>query len=321
MGRPVRAFITGINGFVGIHLADFLNKKNWRLGGLVLPTDSLDRRFRLGRSKLTLWRGVLSQTDKLALILKEFRPRYIFHLAAQANVGISWHDPAGTFDCNVLGTLSLLEAMRRSGSRARLISIGSAEEYGRARKIFKETDALEPTSPYAASKAAAETLCRQYRRGLGLDVVCLRPFGHIGPGQSPIFALASFAKQIAELEKQPGPRQLMVGNLTVWRDLTDVRDMVRAYWLAALKGRSGEVYNICSGRAVKLKDGLTKLLRRSRRPIGLKIDPTRFRPSDLPQLLGSNQKFKRATGWRPAIAFDQTIKDTLDYWRGQIRLV
>lgn len=314
-----RVFITGLNGFVGSHLVRLLLAKGWSVGGLVLPDEALACRPQ-DRGQIAFCRGHLLETDKLIRAFKKHRPKYIFHLAAQANVGISWRDPAATFQANVLGTLSLLEAQRQACPQAKLIFIGSAEEYGRAAKTFRETDALEPISPYAASKVAAEALCLQYHRSLGLPIVCLRPFGHIGPGQSPVFAMASFAKQIAELEKRPGPKRLLVGNLAVRRDLTDVRDVVRAYHLAALKAKPGQVYNVCSGRSRSLRDCLARLIAQSRCAIRIKKDPARFRPADLPQLLGSNRKFCRATGWRPVVPLDKTLRDLLDHWRDRTAL-
>lgn len=303
---PVRALITGAGGFVGPHLVDHLQS----CGDEVVPIDvdnGPDLRDRQG------W------ADTVAGVA----PDTIYHLAGWSDVGGSWTDPFATFEINVMGTVSLLEAARLAGT-GRVVVVSSADVYGTVRPAdlpITEDHPIRPRSPYGASKEATEAAALQYHRGHGLDVVIVRPFNHIGPGQSPRFAAPAFADQIAAAEAAPGsgPVPLLHGDLSPERDLTDVRDVVRAYRLVAEAGEAGECYNVCSGRAVTMADVLDTLLGLSPAPIEPRTDPARLRPVEVPALRGSFDKLAEATGWRPTIDLDQTLGEVLDDARGRHR--
>ena len=198
---------------------------------------------------------------------------------------------------------------------------GSSEEYGQVYPDeipMKETNPLRPLSPYAVSKVAQDLLAYQYHKSYGLRTVRTRGFNHTGPRRGDVFVTSNFAKQIAEIEKGKRPPVLSVGNLDARRDFTDVRDVVRAYWLAAEKGEDGEAYNIGSGKAMAMKEMLDKLLALTKVDVKIQVDPARLRPSDVPILLSDSSKFMTLTGWKPRIPLDRTFKDLLDYWRERV---
>ena len=312
-----RALITGITGFAGSHLAELLLKESIKVYGTYRwrsRTENIDHL----NGKLNLIEADLLDLKSLQKVMMDVRPDYVFHLAAQSFVPASWTSPGVTMEINAVGSVNLFEAIR-SAKIDPLIQIAcSSEEYGLVlpnEVPIKETNPLRPLSPYAVSKIALDFLGYQSFKSYGLKIVRTRGFNHTGARRGDVFVCSAFAKQVAEIEKKKKKPILMVGNLKAIRDFTDVRDMVRAYWLAANKGKPGEVYNICSGRGVKIQDVLDKLLAMSKVKIIVKQDPARMRPSDVPILLGSFAKFKRATGWKPTIDFDKTLKDILDYWR------
>jgi GDP-4-dehydro-6-deoxy-D-mannose reductase len=252
--------------------------------------------------------------------LERIRPDWIFHLAAQSFVPTSWIAPTESLTTNVLGQVNIFEAVRRIGLECRIQLACSSEEYGMVypdELPIKETNPLRPLSPYAVSKVAQDMLGYQYWMSWKVDSVRTRGFNHEGPRRGPVFVASDFAKQIADIEKGRKPAVLYVGNLNAKRDFTDVRDTVRAYWLALEKCEPGEVYNICSGRAWAVEETLGLLLGMTKSKIEVKQDPARLRPSDVPVLLGDNSKFVQATGWRPVIPFERTLRDMLDYWRAR----
>jgi GDP-4-dehydro-6-deoxy-D-mannose reductase len=221
---------------------------------------------------------------------------------------------------NILGQLNIFEAVRRLGFKCRIQLACSSEEYGMvsADEVpIKESNPLRPLSPYAVSKVAQDLLGYQYWMSWKVDSVRTRGFNHEGPRRGPVFVASDFAKQIADIEKGRRPPVLYVGNLEAKRDFSDVRDMVRAYWLALEKCEPGEVYNICTGRAWTIQQVLDLLLGMTKAKIDVRQDPARLRPSDVPILLGDNSKFVKATGWQPTIPFEQTLRDMLDYWRAR----
>ncbi len=297
---PVKSLVTGARGFVGPHLIDHLRS----CGDEVVPVD-LDRGPDL--------RDGAGWVDTMA----DVGPEVVYHLAGWSDVGGSWNDPYTTFDVNVGGTVSILEAARLAGVR-RVILISSAEVYGAVppdRLPITEDHPLVPGSPYGASKQAAEAAALQYHRGHGLDVVIVRPFNHIGPGQSPRFAAPAFATQIAAAESTaPGetPPPLRHGDLSPERDLTDVRDVVRAYRLLAESGEPGECYNVCSGRSTSMSQLLATLCSLSTTSIETEVDVARLRPVEVQAQKGSPAKLIAATGWEPTTALDQTLGDVLD---------
>jgi GDP-4-dehydro-6-deoxy-D-mannose reductase len=247
------------------------------------------------------------------------RPDAVYHLAGWADVGSSWSNPAGALHLNAVGTLHVLEASREAGVE-RVLSVASAEVYGVVAEDelpVREDAPLRPTSPYAASKVAAEAVAQQAFLGHGLGVLRVRPFNHIGPGQSEHFLAPALAGRVARAERD-GADTVAVGNLTPRRDLTDVRDVVRAYRLLIERGEPGEVYNVCSGRDVAVQELADSLLAMADRPLALEPDPALSRPVDLPVLRGDPTRLQAATGWAPEIPLEQTLHDVLDDLRARV---
>jgi GDP-4-dehydro-6-deoxy-D-mannose reductase len=254
-------------------------------------------------------------------ILAEVRPDFIFHLAAQSFVPASWRAPSETLTTNLLGQTNIFEAVRVLKLDPVIQIAGSSEEYGLVlpdEVPIKETNPLRPLSPYAVSKVAQDLLAYQYFRSYGLRSVRTRGFNHTGPRRGEVFVTSNFAKQIASIEAGLAKPMIRVGNLEARRDFTDVRDMVRGYWLAVTKATPGEVYNLASGRAVTIRELLDQLLALSDAEVEVQVDPERLRPSDVEILLGDYSKFKADTGWEPSIPLEQTLRDTLDYWRQKL---
>ncbi len=318
----MRVLITGITGFVGSHLADYIlaNHPDVEIYGMVRWRSRMDN-IRHILDKVKLVEADLKDYISIRNILKEIRPDYIFHLAAQSFVPTSWKLPQETLQINILGQVNILEAMKELKLDAVIQIAGSSEEYGLVYEHelpIKETNPLRPLSPYAVSKIAQDFLGYQYFKSYGIKAVRTRGFNHTGPRRGDVFVSSNFAKQIAEIEKGKREPVIYVGNLESVRDFTDVRDMVRAYWLAVEKGEPGEVYNICSGKGLKIKEVLEILLTYSKVKVEVKVDPARLRPSDVPVLIGDNTKFRKRTGWEPEIPIEKTLKDLLDYWRERV---
>ncbi len=312
-----RALITGISGFVGSHLADFLLKKNVEVYGTIRWRSQLQNILHI-KDKVILVEGDIRDSFSMIKLLKDINPDYIFHLAAQSFVPTSWKAPQETLETNIVGTVNVLEAIRVTECQARIQICGSSEEYGLVHPNevpIKESNPLRPMSPYGVSKVASDLLGFQYHRSYGLKIVRTRAFNHTGPRRGEPFVVSNFAKQVADIEKGLRPPVIHVGNLESKRDFTDVRDMVEAYWLSLQKGEFGEVYNICSEKTWKIKWVLDFLLSKAKKPIEVKTDPARLRPSDVEILQGDCSKFREQTGWTYRIPFEQTVEDTLDYWR------
>lgn len=316
----MRAFITGASGFVGNYLCRYLlAHTDWELLGTVYPdpveSPQPDPRLRLIQLDLRDPQQVKQQ-------IEDFAPEAIVHLAAISFVPSSFADPWNTLDNNIRAQLNVLEAMREAGGEARVLVIGSNEEYGKPHAdelpVVEETP-LRPLNPYAVSKVAQDFLGLQYHLTYGIEVVRLRPFNHTGPGQSPRFVLPAFASQVARIEAGLQEPVVRVGNLDVARDFTDVRDIVAAYHLALVKGEAGEVYNLASGSPQSIRGLLEMLLSLSIADIHVEVDPSRYRPADAPVVYGSADKFRRHTGWEPHIPIEQTVEDVLTYWREQVR--
>ncbi|MBM4044872.1 MAG: GDP-mannose 4,6-dehydratase [Planctomycetes bacterium] len=314
----MRALITGINGFVGSHLAERLLSNGCEVAGTIQPGTTLDNLAHLGQQARTMPCDV---TDAAAVrdALTATKPDLIFHLAAVTFVPTSFASPRLTWQTNLFGTLNLYDALKALGISPRILFVSSSDVYGRVRAEdlpITESAPLRPVSPYAASKAAADLASFEYAHDAGLDIVRVRPFNHTGPRQSPSFVCSDFARQVARAERFAGEAVVRVGDIENKRDFTDVRDMVHAYWLALAKGHRGEAYNLCSERAVKVADVLDTLIRLSKRKIRVEKDAQRLRPTDISTILGSSAKFRDATGWQPAIPLEKTLADLLDYWRG-----
>ncbi|PWW07519.1 GDP-4-dehydro-6-deoxy-D-mannose reductase [Paenibacillus cellulosilyticus] len=312
----MKALITGVTGFVGSHLASYLLGEGIEVVGTC-------RRQRDGSVPPTVENIRLVECelrDKTAVeaVIAAERPDYLFHLAAQSFVPASWASPGDTIHNNVAGQVHLLDAIRRLKLPTKVLIAGSSEEYGEvlADEIpVNEHNPLRPMNPYAISKIAQDFLGMQYYRQYGIPVVRMRTFNHIGPGQSEHFVTSSFAKQIAEIEKGLRPPVLYVGNLDAQRDFTDVRDVVRAYWLAIQHGAPGDCYNIASGRSHSIGELLQLLLLLSPITVSVQQDAARMRPSDVPIVVGNAAKFTRLTGWTPEIPIETTMQAVLHYWR------
>ncbi|MFZ5366041.1 MAG: GDP-mannose 4,6-dehydratase [Patescibacteria group bacterium] len=315
-----RALITGITGFAGSHMAEFLLKEGIEVYGICRWRSNRENISHLGE-KLKLIEADILDAHSLESLMFEVRPDLVFHLAAQSFVPASWTSPAVTLETNVVGSANLFEAVRRTQIDPVISIACSSEEYGLVKPNeipIKETNPLRPLSPYAVSKVAMDYLGFQYFKSYGMRIVRTRGFNHSGPRRGEVFAESSFAKQIAEIEKGKREPVIYVGNLEAQRDYTDVRDMVRGYFLAATKGEPGEVYNICQGKAWKIAEVLEYLLSLTKVKVKIKNDPARARPSDVPILIGDNSKFRRQTGWKPKIPLEKTFKDLLNFWRERV---
>lgn len=322
-----KILITGINGFAGSHLAEFiLSKKSSLVHGTRRHFRSSIENIKHLGEKIILHDCDLQDLGATHRVIKEIKPDLIFHLAAQSFVGDSYKYPWPTLSNNVAGALNLLEAVRIEKAVDKKYDpiiqfAGSSEEYGLVvpKEVpIKETNQLRPQSPYGVSKVTQTLLATSYFRTYRVKTIVTRAFNHTGPRRGEVFATSTFAKQVAEIEKGIKPPIIYHGNLEAKRDFTDVRDIAIAYWLAVTKGDPGEIYNICSGTTHTISEVLNYFVSQSTVPISLKKDPERLRPSDVPILLGDSNKFRKKTGWTPTIPLKQTLLDLLNYWRKNI---
>ncbi len=315
----MKVLVTGVNGFVGGHLVDFLRAEHpeVELFGLERLHGTAPAARAAGVSVL---QAELDDAASVEAALDAVEPDRVVHLAGQSSVQHSLMDPGGTLRTNVLGFVHLMDGLQRRGRPARVLVVGSADEYGpvaEAELPIREDRPLRPRSPYAVSKAAQGLLARQYAAG-DLAVVITRTFPHTGPRRGEAFAESSFARQLAEIEARRRPPVLHVGNLDAVRDFTDVRDVVRAYWALLEHGRSGEPYNVCSGAGHRIGDLLDRLIALAGVTVEVRVDPERLRPADIPALVGDPAKLRAATGWAPQIGLEQTLRDLLDDWRTRL---
>lgn len=315
-----KALITGIAGFVGSHLAELLLERGFEVYGMCRPRTKRDHIESI-INKLHLEDADLLDTHSLYTMVSRIKPDYIFHLAAQSFVPTSWVSPAVTLEVNIVGSANLFEAVRQAGIDSVIQIACSSEEYGLVHEDelpIKETNPLRPLSPYAVSKVAMDYLGYQYHQSYQVRIVRTRGFNHTGPRRGETFAESNFARQIAMIEKGKQESVINVGNLEAKRDYTDVRDMVRAYVLAAQKCDPGDVYNVAVGSAIRIGDMLKLLLSFSKVKVKIQEDSSRMRPSDVPVLVGDNTKFVGKTGWKPEIRFEKTMEDLLNYWRERV---
>lgn len=319
----MKVLITGITGMVGSHLAEYLlsNFPGTEVHGLVRWRSPL-RNIRDILSRVQLHQGDLRDLNSLVTLLQKVKPDRIHHLAAQSYVDQSFVAPADTLSSNIIGTVNLLDAIRIVGINPRTHICSSSEVYGQVTRDevpIKETTPLRPASPYAVSKVGEDMVAYQYGLSYKLDLIRTRMFTHTGPRRGDVFAESSFAKQIAEIERDPSKGPVRVGNLDSVRTLSDVRDAVRAYKLLLDKCTSGEVYNIGGTETMTVGDILETLKSMARVPIKHVVDPARLRPSDVTLQIPDITKFVKETGWKPEISARQTLSDLLDYQRARIQ--
>ena len=315
----MRVLITGIAGFVGTHLVDFLQRLDPapEVFGLVKPRGTLPDL----PPSVALIEADLEEAASIERAVESVAPDRIVHLAAQSSPQLSWADPAGTYRTNVLGLLHVLEAVRKRGIAPRTLVVGSAEEYGLAdaRDLPLREDApLRPQSPYASSKVAQGFLALQYTLAYRLPIVRTRTFHHTGSRRGEAFAESSFARQLVEIEAGLRPPLVNVGNLDAVRDFTDVRDVLRAYWLLLERGEPGEAYNVCSGRGVRIGDLLDLLVRLSGIDVEVRVDPQKVRRAEIHEVVGDPSKIRAATGWQADVPLERTLRYLLDGWRERL---
>jgi len=306
----MKALIIGVAGFVGRHLAIELINAGWDVSGTRLPSEVTSLGFPVHEL------NILNATA-IGDLLARTNPDCIFHLAAQSSVSVSWKKPALTVDVNIKGVVNLLESVRELENPPRVLLIGSGEEYGYIlpdELPINEDTALRPGNIYAGTKIAQGLLGQIYARAYGLEIIIIRAFNHIGPGQTDTFVVPSFCRQVAEIEAEGSAGIIKVGNLEAKRDFTDVRDIVKAYRLLAERGESGVIYNVGSGRSISIRDILDMIIEQSG-AIKIENDQARMRPSDTPVIEADISRLAECTGWRPEIAIETTLKDVLNEWR------
>lgn len=322
----MRILITGITGFVGSHLVDYVlaNHPETAIYGLVRWRSPMDNLRHLPKDKLNLHYGDLLDLGSLVRILNETSPDVIFHLAAQSYVPTSFDAPVNTLQINIIGTTNLLEAVRINAIDPVIHICSSSEVYGQVSEDevpIKEDCPLRPSSPYAVSKVGEDMIAFQYWLSYGIKTIRTRMFTHTGPRRGEAFVVSAFARQIAAIEQEKQEPVLRVGNLESVRTFSDVRDAVKAYWLLVSKCKPGEVYNVGGNRTMKIGEMLDMLLELSlaKDRIEVKVDPKLLRPSDVTLQIPDCSKFEEATDWQPEIEFEKTLEDTLDYWRDYFR--
>ena len=314
----MKALIIGAAGFVGKYLIQHIqNNYDWSLAVTKLETEQLESSDHLHVYNL----NILSRNE-ITSLLKELNPDYIFYLAAQSSVALSWKNPTMTVDINIKGCLNLFDSIRELHQNPRILLIGSGEEYGYIQTKdtpVKETTALNPGNIYAATKACQNMLGCIYAKAYNMDIVLVRAFNHIGPGQAPTFAVSDFCRQVALIENNQQEPVINVGNLEAKRDFTDVRDVVSVYCQLIQKGDRGCTYNVGSGHAISIRNILEEIIKLSSTPITVKTDPARLRPLDIPIIEADISRLTACISWKPEIPLQQTLKETLNYWRYIVR--
>ena len=312
--------ITGFTGFVSHHFLELLNEVE--PGSIVLGVDknSPNNDFPLYKNIAVSFENI-DLLDRLATanVLESFQPEYILHLASVSSVAQSWHTPLDSFVNNTNIFLNLVEQLRIKKSNCRILSIGSSEEFGDVTEKelpLTEEHPLKPVSPYAVARVSQEMLSKIYADGFSMDIVMTRSFNHIGPGQKEMFVISSFAKQLVNLSRRNEPlNTITTGNLSVIRDFVDVRDVVRAYYLLLKKGKRGEVYNICSGKGIVLKDIVIKMSELLNMKIETITNSDLIRPNENKKVVGSYKKINEEFSWEPEISIEKSLSDIIDYWK------
>lgn len=318
----MRLLITGFTGFVSQHFLDLLNKEE--PGSIVLGIDKNSPDFNFSTfPDLTISFENIDLLNRAATdkIIDSFQPEYVLHLASVSSVAQSWHTPLDSFVNNTNIFLNLVEQIRLKQLPCRILSVGSSEEFGEVTELelpLTEEHPLKPLSPYAVARVSQEMLSKIYADGYSMDIVMTRSFNHIGPGQRDVFVISSFAKQLVQLSKEPSAtKTITTGNLAVIRDFVDVRDVVRAYYLLLKSGRRGEVYNICSGKGIVLKDIISTMSELLDINVNTLVNPALIRPNENKKVIGSYQKIKTELGWQPEIDTKKSLADIIQYWQSK----
>jgi GDP-4-dehydro-6-deoxy-D-mannose reductase len=309
----MKAIIIGAAGFVGPYLAQAVKEyMNCEIVATKLPNEKVE----IPEARIENLN--ILNPDEISAILSDEKPDYIFHLAAQSSVALSWKNPALTVDININGALNLLNMIRRLDEQPRVLIVGSGEEYGYIKEDMvpiNENASLAPGNVYAITKATQNMMATIYAQAYGMNLVMTRSFNHMGPRQIAQFVVSDFCNQVVRIEKGLQEPLINVGNLSARRDFTDVRDVVRAYTLLIQYGRTGETYNVGSGSAKSIQEILDLILSKSEKNIEVRVDENKLRPVDVPLIEADISKTYRDTGWKPEIALETTIEDMLDYWR------
>lgn len=309
----MKALVIGGGGFVGPYLVRHLTDD---LGYEVTVTKTVKETLTMDNA--TVRDLDILDMEQIRTLLEEEKADYLFHLAAQSSVAYSWKNPTLTVDVNIKGCINLLEAIRLVDKKPRVLLIGSGEEYGHIKKNecpIIEDNVVRPGNIYAATKSCQNMLGRIYSDAYDLDIMMVRAFNHIGPNQTPMFVVADFCKQVADIEKGIQEPVINVGNLSAKRDFTDVRDVVKAYAKLVAGGKRGETYNVGTGHAIAIQDILNKIIAMSDKDIEVKVDPAKLRPVDVPIIEPDISKIKKEVGWEPLIPLEQTLRETLEHWR------
>jgi len=312
----MKAMVIGAAGFVGPYLIrQIQDDLHCDVIATKLPHETVDV------ENATIVDLDILDVDSVYKILMEERPKYIFHLAAQSSVALAWKDPALTVNINIKGALNILNAIRQINYNPKVLMVGSGEEYGQIKesKPITEDTELNPGNIYAITKATQNMMASIYAAAYNMNIVLVRAFNHIGPGQSPQFVVSDFCKQVVSIELGITEPVMKVGNLVAKRDFTDVRDVVRAYTALIQFGRPGETYNVGSGKAITIESVLHAIIKQSESDIIIEIDPAKIRPVDVPMIEADITKLYDATGWKPVYKLEQTIADTLNYWRDALK--
>ncbi|UEG50563.1 GDP-mannose 4,6-dehydratase [Ferruginibacter lapsinanis] len=314
-----KILITGFSGFVSQHLLKYLSETNkeYEIIG-ISRTQAAPVNFT--NLHIKSYQADLKDAQITKQIINETKPDYLIHLASDSSVAYSWQNPVDSFQNNTNIFLNLVESVRQTGFKCRILSVGSSEEYGIVNMDdvpLSEEAPLNPISPYAVARVSQEMLSKVYASGYGLDIIRTRSFNHIGPGQKDNFVVSSFAKQIVE-NKKGNKKGFEVGNIDIIRDFLDVRDVVKAYMDILEKGERGDVYNICSGVGYSLKQILEKMMKIEKVDFGYQVNPRLVRPSDNPIIIGNNKKIQDVCNWKPLINIDESLMDIINYWKEKI---
>ncbi len=319
----MKILITGIAGFAARHFLHYLNEQEpgSEVAGIYNETTPPFTAEELPNLQITLHKLNLLHKEKFAEIIEQFNPAYILHLAGRSSVANSWKFPAESITDNTNFFLNIVETVKKLQLKCRILSVGSTEEYGNANAglPLKETDCPEPASPYGVARVLQQKLVKIYADSFGIDIVHTRSFNHIGPHQKSDYVIASFAKQIVQQAKDgKHPIQLITGDVDVMRDFSDVRDVVRAYYLLLKNGEKGETYNVCSGKSYVLKDIIGLLSTLVGEHVLHSVDEKNFRPSENKVIVGSYDKLKKATGWVPEYSIEDSLRDIIKYWESEL---